>query len=195
MCNHRVCVLCGGSLVNAAMVEYALSVDDYGTLTLDGQRLLLIDTPGQSWQTTGPLDLSPGWHDIEIDYKNRWGTNVMAFYEVTDVFTDVPRENLRSLDAQGQLVSGLKADYYDLSGNYLQTVYGEGPIHHGSIPVAPLYTAYQGVENTLWAGTYDRWDQFEERLSGQVFVTPLPGAVLLGFLSLGMAGLKLRCLA
>jgi len=194
-----VCVLFSGVLAKAELVQYALSVDDYGKMTLDGQQLLLIDTPAQSSKKTAILDLSPGWHNIEIVYKNRWGSNTIAFYQMTgparDIYTIVPKEDMRSLDGQGQLVSGLKADYFDLSGNYVSTAYGEGPIDHGWSAIAPLNTRYEGVPNTLWAGTYNGWGRFEERLSGQINVVPLPGAVLLGFLGLGTAGIKLRRLA
>ena len=184
--------------VNAELVQYYLGVDDYGDLWIDGVLQAHYDAAPQGGDYTPVLDLSPGWHDIEILIKNRWGSSTVSLHEVTGAgpsLTLVPLEDLRSLDAQGSVVSGLKADYYALGGTIpYKTVYGEGPIHHTSGGDTGYRLGYYQGEygdgtGAPWVGL---WDTFEERLSGEIYVVPVPGAILLGILGLSAAGLKLR---
>jgi hypothetical protein len=162
--------------INAAFVQYYLSVDDYGDLYIDGQLEAHYDAYPQGGDMTDVLDLSPGWHDIDILIKNRWGSSSVGLLTAaltTGDLTIVPLADLRSLNAQGQYVSGLKAEYYTSGGTTLyKTVYGEGPIWHvsgGDTGYRPGF--YQGVRGPIWVGL---WDKFEERLSGQIFVAPIP---------------------
>ena len=185
--------------VNAEMVQYNLGVDDYGELWIDGQLEAFYDGFPQGGDMTDLLDLAPGWHDIQINIKNRWGSSSVGLYTVTgptqNIYTHVPLLDLRSLDATGSVVSGLKAEYYTLGGTTpYKTVYGEGPIAHvsgGDTGYRP--GLYQGVlgdgTGPPWVGL---WATFEERLSGEIYVTPVPPAVLLGILGITVAGLKLR---
>jgi hypothetical protein len=185
--------------VNAELMQYYLGVDDYGDLTIDGVLEAHYDAYPQGGDMTSILDLTPGWHDIEILIKNRWGSSSVGLYTVTgpsqNILTIVPLMDLRSLDAQGLYISGLKADYYTLGGTTpYKTVYGEGPISHVSGgDTGYRLGIYQGVlgdgSGPPWVGL---WDTFEERLTGQIYVTPVPGAVLLGILGLSVAGVKLR---
>lgn len=153
-------------------VQYYLSVDDYGDLYIDGQLEAHYDAYPQGGDMTDVLDLSPGWHDIDILIKNRWGSSSVGLLTAdltTGDLTIVPLADLRSLNAQGQYVSGLKAEYYTSGGTTLyKTVYGEGPIWHvsgGDTGYRPGF--YQGVSGPIWVGL---WDKFEERLSGQILV-------------------------
>ena len=115
---------------NAVLVQYNLGVDDYGDLYIDGQLEAHYDGRAQGGDMTSVLDLSPGWHDIEIVIKNRWGSSSVGLYTVTgpnqNIYTVVPRKDLRYSNTQ----EGLIAEYYTLGGQYVKTINGEGPIHH-----------------------------------------------------------------
>jgi hypothetical protein len=156
-------------------VQYDLGVDDYGDLWIDGVLEAHYDGGAAGGDTTDVLDLTPGWHDIEILIKNRWGSSSVVLQQATGPgqYTVVPREHLRSLDAQGQFVSGLKAEYFTLGGTMpYKTVYGEGPIHHVSGgDTGYRLGMYQGVlgdgSGPPWVGL---WDTFEERVSGQILI-------------------------
>jgi hypothetical protein len=78
-------------------------------------------------------------------------------------------------------VSGLRGDYYNgLGGAYQFTVYGEGPIDHGALSFTS--EIYQGQAG-LWAGAYGPSSNFEERLSGEIFVgAPEPSSMLLALI-------------
>jgi len=165
-------------------IDFWLSVDDFGILKIDGNTIAPYDD--YPWgQAYGSVDLTAGWHDISIQYKNRWGSNALIFrqkYPWESPYSIVPIDLFRSLDPSGNYIQGLKADYYDLSGNHLKTIYGEGPIHHQYISSnPPIYCLYEGQPG-YWAGTFTGWSKFEERLSGQIYVIPEPGTIfLLGF--------------
>jgi hypothetical protein len=176
----------------ADAITLSLGVDDYGQLSVDGTVVGTYDAIPQGGFDVA-LNLSPGWHDIGIVYKNRFGTNRIGLAWTLPGELDpvlIPRADLRSNDQAGNLVSGLRGDYYNLAGSFLFTVYGEGVIFHG----ANSFTEeiYQGNIG-LWAGVFGPSSLFEERLSGQVLVpassVPEPsslvllgiGSILLGF--------------
>jgi hypothetical protein len=161
---------------HAAGLTLFIGADDYARLSVDGLVLGTYDAyPSGGFSSN--VDLSPGWHDIAIDYKNRWGSNGLGFswqFATDPVNWYIPEVYFQSFDQQGSVISGLRADYFDLSGNPQFTVYGEGPISHGASWFGSrLGEVYQGVEGN-WGGQYGPWAQFEERLTGQILI---PGDV------------------
>ena len=151
--------------VEAAQVTFMIDVDDYASLYIDGVHRVTYDSPPQG-QAFATLDLVPGWHDIQLDYANRWGTGVLWLslkYEGDPGFSVIPRSKLRSLDTDGNVIEGLRADY----GSF--TIYGEGPIQHDD-----YWQNYQGAPGK-WAGIYGPWSKINETLTGQVLIVPEPG--------------------
>lgn len=144
---------------NSLAVNFLVSVDDYAELHIDGQLVASYDD--FPWGiATAALQLSPGWHDLRIVYRNRWGSNALRLerrYEDEAATSVIPRADLRCLNGEGRWVAGLRADYEAF------TLYGEGPINHGYPGL------YEGVPG-LWAGVYDYWALFSETLTGQVFI-------------------------
>lgn len=182
------------SVGQATLIEYHVGADDYALLKIDGVIRGSYDAYPSGGFRTGVLDLAPGWHGIDLIYKNRWGSNALNLNWIEDELTSWPvvaMESLRSLDAQGNWINGLKADYYELSGTYLTTIYGEGPIEHGARygSGGQLLTYYQSVWPAPWAGIFDGWSTFEERLTGQILV---PEPVSMAVLALGGIGMLLR---
>jgi hypothetical protein len=155
---------------NTVTVDFWMSVDDFGTLLIDSQTVASYD--GYPWgQAYGTVTLTEGWHDIDIVYKNRWGSNALILFQKftgDTVYSDIPKTHYRSSNDTGVVIPGLKAEYFDLSGNPSTTVYGEGPIHH-QYASDGIHIVYQG-EYGLWANVYDGWGKFEERLSGQIYI-------------------------
>lgn len=170
-------------------VQYGIFVDDYGQLYIDGNLVASYDAYPSGKAKTGVLDLTEGWHDISIIYKNRWGSNGLLLYEGDGTIeaNEIPLTSLHSYDANGNLINGLLANYYDLlSGNLVTTIYGEGPIDHW---YAVSGTRYEGVtSSSLWAGIYDGWGSFEERLTGQILVGKVPEPATMLLFVLGLAG-------
>jgi hypothetical protein len=165
----------------ADLYDITMYVDDFGSLSIGGILVGSYDgVPAAS--ITNTIDLAPGWHSIEIDYKNRFGTNSLALQWTLpgDSLSIIPLANLRSLDQNGDLVSGLRGDYFSLAGTPLFTVYGEGPIHHSALNFAD--EIYEGQPG-LWAGTFGPSATFQERLSGEIFLPPSevpePSAIVL----------------
>jgi len=182
-----IAVLFCCSASQAGVVQYGFGVDDFVQFYIDGNLKASYDEYPAGAVHTDYLNLSNGWHDIQIIYKNRWISNYLELDEIsnTGIWNPVPIESLRSLDSQGNLIQGLRAEYFTLEGDYVTTIYGEGPIYHGWTPQG---SRYQGVNPSLWAGIYDGFSLFEERLSGQIFVIPEPSTLLL----LGLGAMLLR---
>lgn len=145
--------------------DFYVSVDDYARLVVDGQLLASYDASpwGEAW---GSAALSPGWHTIQFDYANRWGSTHVSLYwkkRSATSYVLVPRSSMRSSGASGAQVQGLRADYS--GGGQSFTVYGEGPIDHG------WPSLYQGQTSSLWGGVFDaNWGKFSETLTGEILV-------------------------
>jgi hypothetical protein len=152
--------------IATAQVTLNAYVDDYAQIYIDGALVGSYDAVAAGniiWS------VSAGWHSIAIDYKNRYGSNCLALQWILPPATDysiVPRSDFRSLDHGNNVISGLHADYYDLSGVFQFTVYGEAPIWNCFLSSGEIYQDAPG----LWAGVYGGFDVFEERLSGDIFV-------------------------
>jgi len=150
------------SHAQALAVDFYISVDDYTKLYIDGQLVASYDD--YPWgEARASIDLPDGWHDLRLEYANRWGSTHLSFYYKLPGDTDyrlVPVTALRSTGSGGNTIQGLRADY---SGGGV--VYGEGPIQHG------WYNLYQGQSSTLWAGLFDvNWGVFSETLTGQILI-------------------------
>ena len=181
----------------AAPTYYELSVDDFGSLVINGSQVASYDA--YPWgNATGSVDLAPGWYPISLSFKNRWGTSALRFSERSDPqepWDFVPLSHLRSHDGTGALVEGLRADYYALDGALLGTVFGEGPIAHGW---ANYYEGEAGKSGGAIVDLYWRanWRTFEERLTGEIYVSgaavPEPAPLSLLFLGLGMLAFTRR---
>jgi len=183
----------------AVSVSFNFYVDDYATVRIDNSLVGSYNNSAAAGNIIFTDALTPGWHDIAIDYANQAGTNFLNLdwqYPGDPGLSLIPQIDLRSFDQSGAQISGLKADYYDsLGGNYQFTVYGEGPIDNGALSFTS--EVYQGSPG-LWAGTFGPSSLFEERLSGQILIsastTPEPSTALVVFVSLvllvwrGMAG-------
>jgi len=183
--------------VVAAPTYYQLSVDDFGSLVINGSQVASYDA--YPWgEATGSVDLAPGWYSIDLSFKNRWGTSALRFSERTDPqnpWEFVPLSHLRSYDGTGAMVEGLRADYYALGGALLGTIFGEGPIAHGW---SDYYEGEAGKSGGAIADQYWRanWQNFEERLTGEIYVSgasvPEPAPFALLSLGLGMIAFSRR---
>lgn len=176
----------------AGSVLFNIYVDDYGQFSIDGSLVGSYNNPAAAGNIITTLNLTPGWHDLSFDYKNQSGTNFLALqWQLPGDSTPsvVPLADLQSTNGVGSTVSGLRGDYYNLSGGYQFTVYGEGPIDNGALSFTS--EIYEGVSG-LWAGVYGPSALFEERLSGQIYIpapTPEPsGLALLAIAAVLSAG-------
>lgn len=179
---------------HAAIIDFQLSADDYAKLKIDGSDIALVDTyPGGV--DLASVDLTPGLHDIELLFANRWGSSWLSLWwksPTETTYTIIPKDHLFSLDASGSQINGLRADY--TSAQFTDfTIYGEGPIWHARDAFGDGGT-YEGVSGVLWAHRLSGWEVFQESLTGQILVeptsTPEPSALAVWSL-MGIVGLAL----
>ena len=174
-------------------IDFAMYVDDYAKLYIDGSEFLTYD--GHAGNVYRTLDLSPGLHDIDLEYANRWGSYGLFLGwkspSETD-YTAIPKANLFCDGASGNVINGLRADYYEQSTGHF-TIFGEGPIWHNWTPF------YQGVSGEPWAGVFSGWPiYFTETLSGRLLVEgeavpePCSLAIFLGLGSIGLITMRRR---
>lgn len=164
----------------AVSIDYRVSVDDQVDLTIAS--IPVASYHGYPWSDAdGSVDLPEGWYPITLDYANLYGSTALYFYERAArnlAWSLVPRAKLRSTDAGGNLISGLRGEYFDEAGNSLGTVYGEAPIAHG------WYQSYQGSTGNWGSGLVDtNWGLFSERLTGEIYVGAGPTPLFNGVLS------------
>lgn len=159
----------------AVEVDFWVGVDDYAALYVDGELLGVYDAV-PAGEIRVVKDLSPGWHDVRLVYQNRYGSNFIWFarkHPDDAVHREYFKDELRSLNSNGELISGLHCEYDGINvyGQATQfAVEGEGPIYHG------YPDRYEGVRGQLWAGEFDGWSLFTEVMTGQILV-PGPAAV------------------
>jgi hypothetical protein len=181
-------LLTGGLQTPSAAQTSTLNfyIDDYATISIDGTQVGAYDNEFAAGNVIFTPNLTPGWHTLSIDYANRVGTNCLGLSWLgpgTSSYSVVPKSNFRSLNQSGQYVQGLRADYYSsLGGSFLFTVFGEGPIDNCALSFTS--EIYEGVPG-LWAGVFGPSAVFEERLSGEIYISACPaldpGLVSLGF--------------
>jgi hypothetical protein len=194
-CALAAAMLVVGAATNVAdaSVQFVLGVDGNVQLYVAGTLRANYDSDYHTGNNiTDMLDLT-GWQDVQLIYNNRYGSNCLQLESRTETTSwgVMPLAEMRCQDAQGNWISGLRADYYNIdTGAFVATIYGEGPIDHGARWISPgnLGTFYEG-DWALWAGRYDGWGRFEERLSGQVFAgqaVPEPFTLSLGVAAVGL---------
>jgi len=165
-----VAVGLAGTTAHGALIDFWVSADDYAKLTINGVEVALVDTsPGGT--ATGSLDLAPGLYDIELAFQNRWGSSWLGLRWKTPeeaLYTYIPKANLFSLDAVGDTINGLRADYTSTQFEDF-TIYGEGPIQHRHNVGGN--GMYEGITPRIWAGTLNTgWELFQETLTGQILI-------------------------
>jgi len=187
------------SAQSGTIVTFGLGADDYGSLTIDGQSICSYDDIYSAGGCIGTFDMTPGvWYPIEIVYENRLGSDGLSLnwdqpegdvsigfgYPVPGSSLLVPLTALRTPNLAGtEYVSGLRGDYYDLSGDFQSTVIGEGPIDAGN-------NLYDNQVVGSWNG-YGYFSQFEEVLTGEVSLPSAPEPASLALLGVGTAVLLL----
>lgn len=182
----------GATTAHGAIVDFRISADDYAKLAINGVQVALVDAlPGGL--DAGSLDLAPGLHDIELDFQNRFGSSWLQLSWKTPpetTYTVIPKDHLFSLDAAGNTINGLRADYTSSQFDDF-TIYGEGPIEHRHNVFGN--GMYEGVTPSIWAGTLTTgWELFQEKLTGQILIessaVPEPNAFAVWFIGLAVSG-------
>jgi len=178
-------------------VNFSFAIDDYGIVMVDGAVVASYDNPAAAGYPQATVNLTPGFHNISINYANQYGTNELVLdWELPGAssFSVIPLADFSSLDQHGNTIAGLRADYYSsLGGPYLFTVYGEGPINHEALSFTS--EIYEGVPG-LWAGVFGPSALFGENLSGEIYIpaaVPEPSTFVpfaLGASYLGLALLR-----
>lgn len=159
------CVCALAATANAHATAFLLSTDDYGVLRINGATIAAYDD--YPWgNATGSVSLPGGWYPFELTYKNRYGSTGLYLYQrpvSSDPWNLVPLSSFRYTSPTGTISPGLRGDYYTLSGAYLGTTFGEGPIAHG------WNNQYNGRGGQWGNGLVDtNWGQFEERITGEI---------------------------
>jgi hypothetical protein len=172
-----ICGLATLAAVNvfATSINFNFYVDDYATVSIDGNLVGSYDNSAAAGNIVFTDDLTPGWHTFDVDYANQSGTNFLALqqeYPGDSGYSIIPLDDFESLNASGDVIGGLRADYYDsLGGAYDFTVYGEGPIDNGALSFSSeIYESEPG----LWAGVFGPSSIFEEKLSGEIDIVAAP---------------------
>ena len=167
----NVCMFMTDSACEEKLVTFGLGADDYGVLIIDGKSICTYDDISRAGGCVGTFRMKPGtWYNIFIDYKNRAGSNGLSLtwdqpgprifgYGFAGSGNLVPLANLRTQQGTGY-VSGLRGDYFSLSGNLESFRIGEGPID-----------AVNNVYNSRIVGSWNGYGYFSlfgERLTGQI---------------------------
>lgn len=158
------------SPARATVVDFKLGVRGYGGLYIDEELVGLYDCHDSA--LTASVDLSPGWHDIRVEFATCWDADwsylgLFRRYPNASDYELIPLVDLRSLDKYGTLIEGLRGDYPGF------TRYGEGPIYHATPSATYKFhrgSYYKGNPNPI-----REWFQagvpFTETLTGQLWVT------------------------
>ncbi len=182
----------GGSLTNysnSGGPRSALRPDISGTSVVwegwtDASHSQIYSNGGDSWSGPYAYNLYPaisGSKVIWISTNN--GTNAVLYSN----FFAGPLSD-PGMECVSAAISEMNVVWLG-SDNQLHTNFG------GVVPIGDLNAGYPAISgtNVVWLGT-DASNNHEIYMStyGEAQVTPLPGAVLLGLLGLGTAGIKLR---
>ncbi len=140
---------------------YVGSPSQVVSLSINGSPVNDIYSSGTTFQ--GSDDLADGWNAISIDYIATSGNNHLALSLNNN---GSPAQNyFAAYNTVGTASFGLEGDYY-VGGVFDFTKYGEGPIYDGLVTSTEYYNGAPG----LWAGTFTSTSQFEEKLSGYIYI-------------------------
>jgi hypothetical protein len=194
-------VIFTSAAARATTVKFAISADDYGSLTINGTQVALYDNPFAAGGANGTFNMTPGQlYNITIVYENRLGSDGLSLawdqpglaIKAFGSNANAAAPNIVPLSALSNAgASGLNGTYYDLRDNYPnQTVAfnhsttGEGPIDNGFNNGTNYYN---GAPAASWSG-YSFSSPFEEVLTGQIELpseAPLPAPLGVGLALFG----------